>query len=85
MSESRIMARKKAIVALGLMLVVLAPPALAAEDQPPASPDVTAAMQPYLDSYPKTGMVAIFMVQCSGGDQWAARDLFLKTARRTFR
>jgi CubicO group peptidase (beta-lactamase class C family) len=33
---------------------------------------------------PKTGMVAIFMVQCSGGDQWAARDLFLKTAREVF-
>jgi CubicO group peptidase (beta-lactamase class C family) len=33
---------------------------------------------------PKTGMVAIFMVQCSGGDQWAARDLFLKTATRIF-
>lgn len=33
---------------------------------------------------PKTGMVAIFMVQCSGGDQWAARDLFLKTARQVF-
>jgi CubicO group peptidase (beta-lactamase class C family) len=29
---------------------------------------------------PKTGMVAIFMVQCTSGDQWAARDLFLKTA-----
>ena len=33
---------------------------------------------------PKTGMVAIFMVQCSGGDQWAARDLFLKTATQVF-
>jgi CubicO group peptidase (beta-lactamase class C family) len=33
---------------------------------------------------PKTGMVAVFMVQCSGGDQWAARDLFLKTATRVF-
>jgi CubicO group peptidase (beta-lactamase class C family) len=33
---------------------------------------------------PKTGMVAIFMVQCTGGDQWAARDLFLKTATRVF-
>ncbi|HEY3969225.1 MAG TPA: serine hydrolase domain-containing protein [Planctomycetaceae bacterium] len=33
---------------------------------------------------PQTGMVAIFMVQCSGGDQWAARDLFLKTARQVF-
>ncbi|MDB6173996.1 MAG: estB 1 [Chthoniobacteraceae bacterium] len=33
---------------------------------------------------PKSGMIAIFMVQCSGGDQWEARDLFLKTAREVF-
>src|SRR5262245_4671304 len=33
---------------------------------------------------PKTGMVAIFMVQCSGGDQWVARDLFLRTATQIF-
>lgn len=33
---------------------------------------------------PRTGMVAVFMVQCSGGDQWAARDLFLKTATEIF-
>jgi CubicO group peptidase (beta-lactamase class C family) len=33
---------------------------------------------------PKTGMVAIFMVQCTGGDQWSARDLFLKTAAQVF-
>jgi CubicO group peptidase (beta-lactamase class C family) len=33
---------------------------------------------------PKTGMVAIFMVQCTSGDQWAARDLFLKTATEVF-
>ena len=33
---------------------------------------------------PKTGMVAVFMVQCSGGDQWAARDLFLKTAAQVW-
>jgi CubicO group peptidase (beta-lactamase class C family) len=29
---------------------------------------------------PTNGMVAIFMVQCTSGDQWAARDQFLKTA-----
>jgi CubicO group peptidase (beta-lactamase class C family) len=34
---------------------------------------------------PATGMVAIFMVQCTSGDQWAARDLFLKTATQVFR
>lgn len=33
---------------------------------------------------PQTGMVAIFMVQCTSGDQWAARDLFLKTATQVF-
>ena len=33
---------------------------------------------------PKSGMVAVFMVQCSGGDQWAARDLFLKTATEIY-
>ena len=33
---------------------------------------------------PKTGMIAIFMVQCTSGDQWAARDLFLKTATQVF-
>ena len=34
---------------------------------------------------PATGMVAIFIVQCTSGDQWAARDLFLKTATEVFR
>src|SRR6185369_7647807 len=33
---------------------------------------------------PQTGMVAIFMIQCTSGDQWPARDLFLKTAREVF-
>jgi CubicO group peptidase (beta-lactamase class C family) len=33
---------------------------------------------------PTTGMVAVFMVQCTGGDQWSARDLFLKTASQVF-
>jgi CubicO group peptidase (beta-lactamase class C family) len=33
---------------------------------------------------PKTGMVAVFMVQCTSGDQWSARDLFLKTATEVF-
>ena len=34
---------------------------------------------------PATGMVAIFMVQCTSGDQWAALDLFLKTATQVFK
>jgi hypothetical protein len=33
---------------------------------------------------PVTGMVAVFMIQCTSGDQWAARDLFLKTATQAF-
>lgn len=33
---------------------------------------------------PGTGMIAIFMVQCTGGDQWEARDLFLNTAVEIF-
>jgi len=33
---------------------------------------------------PTNGMVAVFMIQCTSGDQWAARDLFLKTARQVF-
>jgi CubicO group peptidase (beta-lactamase class C family) len=33
---------------------------------------------------PKTGLVAIFMVQCNSGDQWAARDSFLKVAVQVF-
>jgi CubicO group peptidase (beta-lactamase class C family) len=33
---------------------------------------------------PTNGMVAVFMVQCPGPDQWAARDLFLKTATHVF-
>ncbi len=33
---------------------------------------------------PKTGMIAIFMTQCTSGDQWLARDLFLKTATAVF-
>jgi CubicO group peptidase (beta-lactamase class C family) len=33
---------------------------------------------------PKTGMIAIFMVQCTSDDRWTARDLFLKTATEVF-
>lgn len=33
---------------------------------------------------PKTGMIAIFMVQCTSGDQWKARDRFLETATEVF-
>src|SRR5882724_10913209 len=33
---------------------------------------------------PQTGMIAIFMVQSTSDDRWAARDLFLKTATQIF-
>jgi CubicO group peptidase (beta-lactamase class C family) len=33
---------------------------------------------------PTNGMVGIFMTQCTSGDQWAARDLFLKTASQVY-
>ncbi len=33
---------------------------------------------------PTNGMVAVFMIQCTGPDLWAARDLFLKTATQVF-
>jgi len=53
------MTSRLVIVALGLVLIVLAPSTFAAEGQPPASPEVTSAMQPYLDSYKLAGVVAI--------------------------
>jgi CubicO group peptidase (beta-lactamase class C family) len=157
-------------VELGMALIMLTASSYAADSEPPASSEVTAAMQPYLDQYkfagvvgiiadrngkvhyknlmgyadiearkpisednvfwiasmskmfagasimmlvdegkvslgyhlrngmfghdgaygtdlsvnPKTGMVAVFMVQCTSGDQWAARDLFLKAATQVF-
>lgn len=37
-----------------------------------------------LSVHPETGLVALFMVQCPGPDQWAARDRFLETATRVF-
>jgi len=42
------------------------------------------AMGTDLSVNPKTGMVALFMIQCTGPDLWAARDLFLKTATQVF-
>ena len=33
---------------------------------------------------PKTGMIAVFMVQCTSGDKWSARDQFLKAAVKVF-
>jgi len=59
MNENRIMTSKRVSIALGLLLIVLAPYVFAAEDQPPASPEVTAAMQPYLENYKLAGIIAI--------------------------
>ena len=42
------------------------------------------AMGTDLSVDPKTGMVAVFMTQCSGPDLWACRDLFLKTATQVY-
>ena len=53
------MKRELTIVALGLVLFVLPASTLAAEKDPPASPEVTAAMQPYLDQYKLAGVIGI--------------------------
>ena len=89
---------------LVLLLTVSSASIVAAGSEPPASPEVAAALQPYLDSYKLAGFVGIIadktgkvhyknlhghadveaMIQCSGPDKWAARDLFLKTATQVF-
>src|SRR3954453_7896641 len=46
-------------VALGLVSIISTASATAAESDPPASPEVTAAMQPYLDQYKLAGVVGI--------------------------
>jgi len=53
------MTTKLTNVAIGLTLIVLTAFAVAAEDSPPASPEVTAAMQPYLDQYKLAGFIGI--------------------------
>jgi hypothetical protein len=50
---------KLTIVALGLVLSVLPASTPAAEKDPPASSEVTAAMQPYLEQYKLAGYIAI--------------------------
>ena len=44
---------------LGLVLVVAPVPTFAADGDPPPSPEVTAAMQPYLDGYKLAGAIGI--------------------------
>ena len=53
------MRRKFTIVALGLVSIVLTTSTFAAETEPPASSEVTAAMQPYLDRYKLAGVIGI--------------------------
>src|SRR6476646_5648876 len=45
--------------AQGMVLVVSSAPAFAADGDPPASPEVTEALQPYLDSYKLAGVVGV--------------------------
>src|SRR5271168_3505920 len=59
MNGNRTMTCKLTTVALGLGLFVLSAPAFSADNDPPASPEVTAAMQPYLDHYKLTGVIGI--------------------------
>lgn len=42
-----------------LMTVLAITATMAARSEPPASPEVTAAMQPYLDSYKLAGVIGI--------------------------
>ena len=53
------MRSKLASVAAGLVLVVLTASTFAAGNDPPASSEVTAAMQPYLDQYKLAGVIGI--------------------------
>jgi hypothetical protein len=59
MKESQSMRSKSASVATTLVLLVWVAPACAAEPDPPASPEITAAMQSYLDNYKLAGVVGI--------------------------
>src|SRR3984957_8613377 len=46
-------------VALGMASIVLTASTWAADGEPPSSPEVTAAMQPYLDRYKLAGVIGI--------------------------
>lgn len=61
-------------------------PTFAADSTPPTSPEVSTAMKPYVESHKTAGVIAdkIGMVQCTSGDQWSARDAFLKAASEVF-
>jgi CubicO group peptidase (beta-lactamase class C family) len=53
------MRREHTIVVLGLVSTVLITSTFATETDPPASPEVTAAIQPYLDRYKLAGVIGI--------------------------
>src|SRR6516164_9783797 len=59
MSGSQSMRSELTIVALGLVLFVLPAPTFAGGNDPPASSEVTAAMQPYLDQYKLAGVIGV--------------------------
>jgi hypothetical protein len=51
------MRRRLTVVAPGLVLFVLTAPAFAADGEPPARPEVAAALLPYPDRYPLAGAI----------------------------
>src|ERR1700735_1710432 len=53
------MRREHTIVVLGLVSMVLITSTFATEPDPPASPEVTAAVQPYLARYKLAGVIGI--------------------------
>src|SRR5882724_6567983 len=59
MNGDQRMTSKLTNVGIGLILIVLTAFTFAAESTPPASPEVTAAMQPYLDQYKLAGFIGI--------------------------
>jgi hypothetical protein len=59
MKGNQRMRSKFGIVVVGLVLIVVTASVFAAESDPPASPEVTAAMQPYLDQYKLAGVIGI--------------------------
>src|SRR6266478_951745 len=59
MNGNQGMKSKLTNIALGLVWFVLSASAFAADSGPSASPEVTAAMQPYLDQYKLAGIIGI--------------------------
>jgi len=53
------MSGKSISIAMFVVLLALSASTFAAESEPPASPEVTAAMQPYLDQYKLAGFIGI--------------------------